>query len=96
MGTGGMTRFLRTADTETGSCGTGGTAEEGGGVRRGRSGRAFENRLRPRGFGASTGNLGATSGERMTESGRAVGGAETGAGEGRGEYREIKSWNWRV
>lgn len=93
MGKGGMTRFLRMVDTETGSCGTGGTVV-GGGVGRGRSGRAFEKRLRPRGLGTSTGNWGTTSGERMIESGRAGAGAEMGAEEG--EYREMKSSNWRV
>lgn len=93
MGKGGMTRFLRMADTEAGSCGTGGRVV-GGGVGRGRSGRAFEKRLRPRGLGTSTGNWGAISGERMIESGRAGAGAETGVEEG--EYREMKSSNWRV
>lgn len=92
MGKGGRTRFLRMA--ETGSGGTGGIVV-GGGVGRGRSGRAFEKRLRPRGLGASTGSWDATSGERMIESGRAGGGAEM-MEEVTGEYREMKSSNWRV
>lgn len=93
-GKGGMMRFLRMADT--GSCGTGGI-DVGGGVGRGRSGRAFEKRLRPRGFGESTGNWCAASGERIIESGRAGAGAEMGGvAEDTGEYREIKSSNWRV
>lgn len=92
MGRGGRTRVLRMADNELGSCGTGGTVV-GGGVGRGRSGRAFEKRLRPRGFDGSTGSSGAASGERMIESGRAGGGVEMGTEEGTGEYREMKSSN---
>lgn len=92
-GKGGMTRFLRMAGT--GSCGTGGIAI-GGGVGRGRSGRAFEKRLRPRCFGGSTGTWDVTSGERMIESGRAGAGAEMGVEEDMGEYREMKPSNWRV
>lgn len=92
MGKGGRTRCFPMADTELGSCGTGGTVV-GGGVGRGRSGRAFEKRLRPRNFGDSTGNSGVTSGERMIESGRAGSGVEMGTEEGTGEYREMKSSN---
>jgi hypothetical protein len=62
------THFLQMADT--GSCGMGGI-DVGGGVGRGRSGRAFEKRLCPRGFGISTGSWCATSGVRRIESGQA-------------------------
>lgn len=80
-GKGGMTRFVRMADT--GSCGTRRVDVEGR-VGRGRSERAFDKRLCPRCFSGSTGNWGATSGERMVESGRA------GAGAGMSVDREMK------
>lgn len=74
MGMGGMTRFDAVC-TEFGTGGKVGRVEEGG-IGKGRRGRAFENLLRPRGFGCATGNSDASLSEKMMDSGRA-GGTET-------------------
>jgi hypothetical protein len=93
VGMGGIARFPRVdaVGTEMGTGGTIGRVEEGG-IGKGRRGRAFENLLRPRGFGCSTDKFDASSAERMIDSRRA-GAAMTCIP---GEYKEIKSWNWRV